>query len=126
MSMLRRPTLSGPMAGDPSPTTQRDTDDRADQPRPPDGLVPAATGTGITGGLVLLILGLGLVLIVTAQNTRAVRFEFLWFDGRPSLAVLLLGAILLTLVVDEAIGLVWRRRRRMARRFRADGSEARS
>jgi uncharacterized integral membrane protein len=74
-------------------------------------------GSGIAPGVVVLMLAAACVVVVVAQNTDAVRFEFLWWDAHVSLAALLLAAGLVVAVLDELVGLVWRRRRRAMRAF---------
>ncbi len=75
-------------------------------------------GTGIVSGLVVGLILASAAVIFVAQNGERVGVEWLWTDFRVSLAVIVLGAILLGIVADEAIGIVWRRirRRRLAER----------
>jgi uncharacterized integral membrane protein len=74
-----------------------------------------AEGAGITGGLILLlIIGFALVVLV-AQNTEEVRFEFLGWDAEVPLVVLLLAVAFATLLLDQIVGWIWRRRRRRVR-----------
>lgn len=63
----------------------------------------------------VLLLAAACVVIVVAQNTRSVRFEFLWWDASISLAALLLATGLIVAVLEEIVGLAWRRRRRAMR-----------
>jgi len=72
-------------------------------------------GAGVMAGLLVLLAVAILVVVVVAQNTDRVTFELLWWDARVPLAVLVLCAALATLVVDQVVGLVWRRRRRKLR-----------
>lgn len=69
-------------------------------------------GTGVmwAGGAVVVIVALAVIAAV--QNTQEVEINFLWMDGTLPLVLLLLIAIGATVVVTEAVGLVWRRRRR--------------
>lgn len=76
-------------------------------------------GTGIWWGLVVALLLLGAIIALVVQNDDSVRFEWLFFDTEVSLAVLLLIAVFATVVVDELVGLAWRRHRRR-RLTRAD------
>ena len=69
-------------------------------------------GSGITGGLVLLmLLGFAAIMLV-AQNTDDVRFDFLWWSATLPLAVLLLAAAFLVIALDQIVGAIWRSKRR--------------
>lgn len=59
------------------------------------------------------------MVLIVAQNTESVPFEFLWWDADISLAALLLATAFLVLVVDAIVGVVWRRRRRHVRELSA-------
>lgn len=88
---------------------------RADEPDPStnDGEVRTEyRGTGLMGGAVLVLVGIALVIVVALQNTQEVAFEFLWADLSVPLIVLLLITVGITVLIDEVIGFVWRRRRR--------------
>jgi len=80
--------------------------------------VGRSEGTGVTAGLLLLILLGAALVVMVAQNVEDVPFSFLWWEATVPLAVLLLVSALGTLVVDQAVGVVWRRRRRRARAMR--------
>lgn len=69
-------------------------------------------GAGIMWTAVGVVLTIALAVIVSFQNTQDVAIEFLWLDASMPLVLLLLVAVGSTVVVTEAIGLVWRRRRR--------------
>ena len=75
-------------------------------------------GTGVVTGFVVGLILASAAVIFVAQNGERVGVEWLWTDFRVSLAVIILGAILLGIIADEAIGIVWRRmrRRRLAER----------
>jgi len=69
-------------------------------------------GTGfyvslIVAGIVVLAL-----IVLTLQNTDSVTFEFLGWDIDLPLFGLILITVLLTVAIDELVGLAWRRRRR--------------
>ena len=62
------------------------------------------------------------VIILAAQNTAHARFHFLWWHASSPLVVIILGAALAGVVLDELVGAVWRvRRRREARRVSRGG-----
>lgn len=61
-------------------------------------------------------IALGVVLvafiIVVIQNSDNVAFQFLWFDVSTPLSLIVAVTVAASLVLGEAIGFVWRRRRR--------------
>jgi len=62
-----------------------------------------------------LIAGLVLITAITvlaAQNTQNVTLNFLGWDGRAPLIAIILGTTVVAILFDEAVGFVWRRRRR--------------
>jgi uncharacterized integral membrane protein len=70
------------------------------------------TGTGFYMGLGATLL-LGLVLLILAvQNTEDVMVSFLGWDFTFPLFGVAIGAALAAVVLDELIGVIWRRRRR--------------
>lgn len=75
-------------------------------------------GTGPFWGLIIgVILAAGIV-ILAAQNTASVTIEFLGWDFSTSLIVVILGALLIGVVLDELCGLVYRSRKRRTLRDR--------
>lgn len=69
-------------------------------------------GTGFYVGLVAILLFALVLLVLAVQNTQEVDVAFFgWLFTVPLFAVAI-GAALLAVVLDELIGLVWRRRRR--------------
>ena len=54
----------------------------------------------------------GLLLALVIQNSEDATLHLLWFEASVPLSALILGSAFFAVVVDEAIGLVWRRRRR--------------
>lgn len=112
----QQPEASASGADDPhdTATDTADTDEGAaggDEPV----VVNQYRGTGVSFVLLGLFVVLVVGIIVLAQNTDGVPFEFLWFEAEPPLFVLLLAtgaaAAAATLVVAE----IWRRRRRRQR-----------
>lgn len=77
-------------------------------------------GVGIIGGVVALVVAAAVVVAAIVQNTDDVGFELLWFDIESPLVVLLLCSALFAVIVDQLVGLVWRRRRRELRRMRQE------
>ncbi|MDP9332265.1 MAG: lipopolysaccharide assembly protein LapA domain-containing protein [Actinomycetota bacterium] len=73
---------------------------------------PVPTGTGLSAGLIVGVLFGLAVIILAAQNTAHVGFRFLWWHARSPLVVIILGTGLAGVVLDEVVGLLWRRRRR--------------
>lgn len=77
-------------------------------------------GTGIIWGAVaLLVLAAGFV-VVAVQNSHDVEFDFLWTTTTTPLILIIAITIAVTLVVDEVVGLLWRRRRRSRLREREE------
>ena len=69
-------------------------------------------GTGYYLSLVVILILVVLFLVLSVQNTAAVQFEFLWWAFEIPLFGLLIAAALVAVVLDELIGLAWRRSRR--------------
>lgn len=83
-------------------------------------------GTGIMWGAIALVLIAAAFVIVALQNSHTVEFEFLWLDVSTPLILIIAITIAATLVVDEVVGLLWRRRRRTRLREREELRELRS
>lgn len=75
-------------------------------------------GTGLFWGLIVGIVLALAVVILAAQNTGRITVSFLGWDFSTPLIVLVLGALLIGVVVDELLGLVYRKRRRRTLRER--------
>lgn len=70
-----------------------------------------AVGGGIAWRLIVVLL-LALVLVVFAvQNTQSVNLSFFLWSWKVPVAVVLVGAVVVTVILDEALGFWWRRRR---------------
>lgn len=69
-------------------------------------------GTGLFWGFIVVLLLAVAVVILAAQNTRPVRFEWLWYQISTPLVVVILVTALVSVVFAELIGVAWRRRRR--------------
>lgn len=63
---------------------------------------------GIVGVLVAGVVLLALVL----QNSDSAPFRLFWIDANLPLSALVIGTALIAVVLDEACGVIWRRRRR--------------
>jgi uncharacterized integral membrane protein len=78
------------------------------------------TGTGVTGTVIALALLAIAVVILLAQNTDSVPFQFVTFEADVPLYVLFLvtalGASLMTVLASA----IWRRRRRRTRNEREE------
>jgi len=75
-------------------------------------------GTGLFWGLIIGVVLATAVVILAAQNTGAATITFLAWDLSTPLIVLILGALLTGIVLDELFGLVYRKRRRRTLRDR--------
>lgn len=88
-------------------------------------------GTGLFWGLiVVLLLGVSIV-ILAAQNPEPVELRWLGFQMDVSLVAVILATAVVAVILDQLIGLAWRRRRRQVlaereelRRLRAERREA--
>lgn len=63
-------------------------------------------------GLVFLLLLALLIAVFAVQNTQSVRIEFLVWDVRSPLAIVIIAVVVATTILNELLGLVFRRRRR--------------
>jgi uncharacterized integral membrane protein len=77
-------------------------------------------GTGLFWGLIVGVMLALAVIILAAQNTDTVTISFLAWDFSTPLIVLILGALLIGVVVDELLGVVYRKRRRRTLREREE------
>lgn len=77
-------------------------------------------GTGFYVGLGAILLFALALLILAVQNTQDVNVTFLGWDFTIPLFGVAIGAALGAAVLDELIGLVWRRRRRVRLAERAE------
>jgi uncharacterized integral membrane protein len=75
-------------------------------------------GTGLFWGLIIGVVLATAVVILAAQNTDTSTISFLAWDLSTPLVVLILGALLTGIVLDELFGLVYRKRRRRTLRDR--------
>lgn len=70
------------------------------------------SGTGLYWGFLAVLIVMAALVILAAQNTVAVPFSFLVWDLEYPLVAILLATIAGTVFLDEAVGFVWRHRRR--------------
>ncbi|MFZ0015664.1 MAG: LapA family protein [Acidimicrobiia bacterium] len=75
-------------------------------------------GTGLFWGLIVGVVLALVVVILAAQNTDKVTISFLGWEFSTPLIVVVLGALLIGIVLDELFGLVYRKRRRRTLRER--------
>ena len=69
-------------------------------------------GTGLYWGFLAVLVTLVALVILAAQNTDPVQFSFLSWELRYPLVAIILATIGAPVVLDEAVGFVWRKRRR--------------
>jgi uncharacterized integral membrane protein len=58
-----------------------------------------------------LVVGVAIIIAI-AQNSDTVRVHYIVWDSRVSLIVVVLTTALVAILLDQAGGLIWRRRRR--------------
>jgi uncharacterized integral membrane protein len=106
------------MADESKPTPEKTSEPPRDrEPTPPRAPQQPEKGRGgVSATLILGILLPLLVIILAAQNTNEVKFEFLFWDVRSPLVVVILGSALAGLVISQIAALLWRRRQRASRR----------
>ncbi len=83
------------------------------------------SGTGFYVGLAAILVFALILLILAVQNTQDVDVSFLGWDFTVPLFSVAIGAALAAIILDELIGLVWRRRRRSLLAERAELSTLR-
>lgn len=77
-------------------------------------------GTGFYLGLVVILVFALALLVLAVQNTQEVDVDFFGFVLTVPLFAVAIGAAILAVVLDELIGLVWRRQRRIRLEERAE------
>ncbi len=75
------------------------------------GVVPRRS-LGMMIGVVLLFAAGFVLLDLLIQNSHGARLHFLWWHSDLALSVWVLAAAFIAIVIDELIGVAWRRRRR--------------
>ncbi len=83
-------------------------------------------GTGFYLGLIAILLFALALLVLAVQNTQEVEVAFFGFVFTVPLFAVAIGAVILAVVLDELIGLVWRRQKRTRLEERAELDRLRS
>lgn len=83
-------------------------------------------GTGFYVGVAGIVVSGFALLALAAQNTGDVTIDFLGWELTMPLFVVAIGAALIAVVLDEAVGLVWRRHRRRVLAERRELKELRA
>jgi uncharacterized integral membrane protein len=85
-------------------------------------------GVGIPWGVIVLFGAIALVVVFAVQNTDDVAIRFLWMEGDFPLSIAILATAVVSVLIGELIGVVYRRRRRKRsaeqeelRQFRSQG-----
>jgi uncharacterized integral membrane protein len=88
--------------------------DHFGEPVPPKSAMPEPVNARgeLPWGLVMFLVLIALVVVFAVQNTADVPLEFLGWNGSYPLAVVIIAVILVTVVLDEILGVFLRRRRR--------------
>lgn len=89
----------------------------AEQPSEQPVVSPSA---GIPWGLGFGLLFALAVAVFAVQNDRDVDIRFLGWEGEMPLAVLVIGVAIASIIFDEVVGVVYRRRRRARRAEREE------
>jgi uncharacterized integral membrane protein len=105
-------------AGDRQAPSSADMEAEGNQAAPEVVRERVFVGTGLFWGLIVGVVLALAVVILAAQNTGRTTVSFLGWDFSTPLIVLVLGALLIGVVVDELFGLVYRKRRRRTLRDR--------
>lgn len=97
----------------------------------PDGTTTATPekeyrGAGIMWGAIALVVVTAVFVIMAVQNANDVEFDFLWLTVTTPLILIIAITIAVTLVIDELVGLLWRRQRRGRLRDREELRRLRS
>jgi uncharacterized integral membrane protein len=96
-----------------SPRADHENIEKADAARKEqEGVRRVFVGTGFFWGLVFGLLITAVVIVFAAQNTASVEVRFLGWRFATPLIVLILGSVLAGVVIDEVVGLIYRRRKR--------------
>jgi uncharacterized integral membrane protein len=77
-------------------------------------------GTGFYVGLIAILLFALALLVLAVQNTQEVDVDFFGLVFTVPLFAVGIGAAILAVVLDELIGLMWRRQRRIRLEERAE------
>lgn len=83
--------------------------------QPPDGVF-----SRIRWGLISFIILSVIVIVLAAQNTQSVTVRALGWEAELPLIAIILITVLVSVVLDELVGVIIRRRRRMRRAERQE------
>ena len=104
---------SGKPAGDAFAASEGAESEAARPPAQHDGEVtPVFRGTGVSAAMVVGVVLAILAIIVAVQNTNDVNVDFLAWELDAPLVAVILAAAVAGVLLDEILGLFWRRRRR--------------
>ena len=81
---------------------------------------------GVRWSLISSLILVAAITILAAQNTQRVTVNFLGWEGRAPLITIILATGLVAVLLDEAVGYFWRRRRRKTIAEREDLERLRS
>jgi len=109
---MNHPRMTDVEGGDQGGSSTRDVNPESETKTGPVVRERVFVGTGLFWGLIVgVVLAAGIV-ILAAQNTASTTIEFLGWDFSTPLIVVILGALLVGVVLDELFGLIYRSRRR--------------
>jgi len=109
---MNHPRMADVDGGDQGGSSMRDAKTEPETKTEPAAKERVFVGTGLFWGLIIgIVLAAGIV-ILAAQNTAKTTIKFLGWDFSTPLIVVILGALLVGVVLDELVGLVYRFRRR--------------
>lgn len=103
--------------------------DRPDDPKSPtpksdpkttEDVKSVSPTAAISWGLILFLLLAVALVVFTWQNTQPIELRFLGWNWEIPLAILIIGVAVFSVVLDEILGLVLRRRRRQRAEDRAE------
>ncbi len=76
---------------------------------------PAPTGNGFPFGLIMFLILSVLLAVFAVQNTQDVELEFLGWRGQFPLIMIVVGVFATAVILDEILGAILRRRKRVRR-----------
>lgn len=99
-----------------TPAEGRKTSPETPVPEPAPESPRAGVPWGLAGFLVLAVL----LVVFAVQNTQSVELRFLGFDGSYPLVVIVITVVVVSVLLDEILGFVMRRRRMRRAREREE------
>ena len=79
----------------------------------PESVTPVRTREGVPWGLILFVVLTVLIAVFAVQNVQDVQLQFLGWSGEFPLILIIVGVFTVGVVLDEILGAVIRRRRRI-------------